>query len=248
MYSDKQGSIQGCFGKKKIYYKLLYGKKPSKNYFIFFHGSYSSSISNNKDAYISEYIIRKNLGNVLLYETSRQLYSFETHLSFQEYKLKFGRKTFQEEREDIQRLFTFFRTSLVHTSAPHINFIGFSLGGTLMSYLLPTDKNHIKNIFLFGSGVTTKVKGSTYSGYPKEDEILKNFKMYKGNVFLVRGAEDEVIDEADMFKIYKASMNAHSVQITKLQGIDHSFRKIHGKEAVARVAHKLAFYIATSVN
>jgi len=99
---------EGVFGKKDIYYKIVSSTKETNDYFILFHGSYSSSYTSNKDKIISQALVEKINGTVFLYETSRELYTFESKLPFSEYKKAFGDKTFTEELEDTKTVVSYF--------------------------------------------------------------------------------------------------------------------------------------------
>lgn len=232
-----KGYIEGVFGKKRNYYKILTPRKKSNLYFILFHGSYSSSYNSEKDEIIAKLIINENLGNVILYETSRQIYTFESSLPFEEYKNVFGPKTFQQELQDVKTLFQFFRKTFIKGN--NLIFVGFSLGGTLSSYFLPTYGKHIKKVFLFNSGITTKIKGSTYSHYPNKEEILENFASYSGEIVLVQGRGDSVVPQDEATEILDIAKETSSTELIRLKGIDHSFRKIDGKLAISQIAEKI---------
>lgn len=235
-----KGYIEGVFGKKRNYYKILTPRKKSNLYFILFHGSFSSSYNSEKDGIIAKHIIKENLGNVILYETSRQTYTFESKLPFEEYKDIFGPKTFQQELEDVKILFNFFwKTVFKKNKDFQLIFVGFSLGGTLSSYFLPTYGYKVKKVFLFNSGVTTKVRGSTYGHYPDKGEILKNFITYKGEITLVQGRGDTVVPQDEATEILEMSKETTSTELIRLKGIDHSFRKIDGKSAIPQIARKV---------
>lgn len=235
-----KGYIEGVFGKKRNYYKILAPKKKNKRYFILFHGSFSSSYNSEKDEIIAKHIIKENLGNVILYETSRQTYTFESTLPFEKYKNIIGPKTYQQELEDVKILFNFFwETIIKQNKESQLIFIGFSLGGTLSSYFLPRYGHKIKKVFLFNSGVTTKVKRSTYSHYPNKKEILTNFITYKGEIILVQGRGDSVVPQDEATEILDIAKETSSTELIRLKGIDHSFRKIDGKPAIPQIARKI---------
>ena len=181
-----KGYIEGVFWQKEKLLQNSYPKEKKQSLLYSFHGSYSSSYNSEKDEIIAKLIINENLGNVILYETSRQIYTFESSLPFEEYKNVFGPKTFQQELQDVKTLFQFFRKTFIKGN--NLIFVGFSLGGTLSSYFYQPMENILK-VFLFNSGITTKIKGSTYSHYPNKEEILENFASYSGEIVLVQGRE-----------------------------------------------------------
>lgn len=243
-----KGHIEGVFGKKRNYYKILTPRKKSNRYFIIFHGSFSSSYNSEKDEIIAKLIIKENLGNVILYETSRQTYTFESKLPFEEYKNSFGLKTYQQELQDVKILFNFFWKKIIKQKKDfQLIFVGFSLGGTLSSYFLPRHGHNVKQVFLFNSGVTTKIKGSTYSHYPKKKEVLTNFITYKGEIILVQGRGDTVVPQEEATQILEIAKEATSTELIRLKGIDHSFRKIDGIPAIPQIARKI-FEIIRSRN
>ena len=117
--------------------------------------------------------------------------------------------------------------------------MGFSLGGTQCSYLLPKYGSYIDSVFLFGSGITTKAKGSTYPGYPNKNEILHNFSLYKGNIFLIQGDLDTVVPQDEAKKILYTAHKARHTELIKLAHVDHSFRNYKGKLAISKIATKI---------
>lgn len=237
---NKKGYIEGVFGKKRNYFKILTPRKENNRYFILFHGSFSSSYNSEKDEIIAKLIIKENLGNVILYETSRDTYTFESKLSFEEYKSSFGPKTFRQELQDVKILFNFFWKKIIMQKKDfQLIFVGFSLGGTLSSYFLPIYGRKVKQVFLFNSGVTTKVKGSTYSHYPNKKEILANFITYKGEIILVQGRGDTVVPQEEATQILDIAKETTSTELICLKGIDHSFRKIDGIPAISQIARKI---------
>lgn len=246
MNTISSGTIPGSAGKKKIYYKFLRFEPESTHFFIFFHGSFSSSYFGEKNDIIARKIIENGLGNVLLYETSRQVYSFETKLPFEEYKKAFGPKTYREELEDVKSIFSFFNQTMVKDrSRSRFHFVGSSLGGTQCSYLLPEYGHMVSDVFLLGSGITTKTKGSTYPGYPAKEEILKNYHDYSGAVYLVQGSEDTVVSKEEAMELLDHAGKSRVKMNIIMEGVDHSFRKLNGQPAIPQVADMIYSVLET---
>ena len=221
---------RGSFGKKIIFYQFLKTNK-NNNYFIFLHGTYGSSFK-KKYASIADKIIKNNLGNVLLYETSRKIYTFENEKlvsDFEEYTKTFAGKTFKNELDDVRTIFDFFIKELVTVRNPNLHLIGSSLGGTLASYLIKDYKKHIKSIILLGSGISTKGKNKPIlSDYDKSQEILANFANFSGNLTLVQGTKDTIVPVEEARKIIFKSKNAKTKKLIILNGVDHTFKFING--------------------
>lgn len=233
-----KGTIPGSSGKKLIYYRFLQAGSAPHDYFILFHGSFSTSF-NEKNETLAGKLVQNNIGNVYLWETSRQTYSFETKVPFEEYKGVFGPKTFQEELADVKSAFAYFVEHLVtDKKRARYHFIGFSLGGTQCSYLLPGYGSQVKNVFLFGSGVTTRGNGSTYPGYPAKEEILANYRDYEGKVHLIQGSQDTVVPKVEALEVLAASKGKVKNHIV-IEGVDHSFRKLNGQLAIPQIGEMI---------
>lgn len=232
----------GTFGKKKIYYKF-FNNNSSKN-FIFFHGLYSSSFHHPKYEYLTKAILNHNLGNVLVYETSRRVYSFETN-PYADIENNFAGKTFHDELSDVLEILKYARNNFFKQSDTY-NFVGFSLGGTLSSYCIPMFNENISNIFLFGSGITTKGYDRPITNtYPDEKIILSNFDAYTGNLLLIQGSDDLTVPLIPARKIITESKKPRMKELQILKGIDHTFTKIHGIKEPEKL-HEMIFKIIKS--
>ncbi len=222
---------KGSFGKRKIYYRYLKSKKNNIDYYVFFHGVFGSSL---KDRYvkIAKRITEENIGNVFLFESSRKEYTFEKKTeNFEDYVKTFAGKTFKDELSDVLEIFNFFLERIVNNrSEARLHFVGFSLGGTLLSFLIPKYGHMIKNIYLFGSGITTKgYNKPILSSYPKKEDILSNFSCYQGNVYLIQGTKDNVVPRNEARKIISQAKKAFFRSLFIVRGADHRFLFIDGE-------------------
>lgn len=228
--------IKGTFGKKQILYNLLRTKKKTNNYYIFFHGLYSSSL---KERYveIAKKIISNNLGNVLLYETSREVYSFENEkIDFLEYQKTFSGKLFKDELRDVSLVIEHLVNELIKEKDFKLNFIGFSLGGTISSFFIEKYKKYLNNIFLFGSSIETKnKKRPIVEDYPKKETILNYFSKHTGGLLLIQGTRDNVVNGKKAELIIEAAKKAKYTSIIKLRGVDHRFLKIDDTISVDKI-------------
>lgn len=217
--------IMGTFGKKRIFYRL--DKTKSTQLTIFFHGAYSSTLTEKYTNIIRQLKKRKYKSDFLCYETSRKHYSFEDHaLPFEAYAQTFSGKTFQDELEDVKTLLQHIRIDRYDS----LVFVGYSLGGTLSSFFIRQHTKKIKGIYLFGSGISTNRK--TYpilSTYPNSSTILQNFKGYTGTVTLVQGTEDTIVPQEDAGNILAHAISAERTTHIRLKGVDHRFITKFGK-------------------
>jgi len=221
----------GSFGKKIIYYRFK-KLKDSNNYFFFLHGVYSTCLK-QKYFRLADRIITNNLGSAFLFESSRKVYSFESKLTFQQYLKTFQGKTFNDELQDVLNIFGyFFKNIIKNKKYARIILIGFSLGGTLGSFLLAKYADYIKGIILFGSGITTKGINRPITGsYPNKNILLTNFKTFKGGITLVQGSRDNVVPVLQARKIISESHGAWLRNLIILKGVDHTFSKVNGRDA-----------------
>lgn len=231
----------GTFGQKKLYYRLLKTKVESNDYFILFHGSYGSSYSDSKYRSLEQRLLKDNLGNVFTYETSRNVYKKDFKGEFDEYQNTFLGKTFKDELKDVKILFDFFFNTFVHDKAKtKLHFIGFSIGGTISTFLIPKYDRYIRNVFLFGSGITTKFPDRPLNlSYPQKEKIISNLNQYHGNIFLIQGEED---NQVPLEPVRQAVLNLENTRLSsviRLRGVDHSFRKIDGIEQTPKVNDRI---------
>lgn len=212
----------GSFGRKKIFYKFIGKKFSSKIRFFFLHGVFSTTL---KDKYfnLAKEIERNKMGSIFLYETSRKIYSWESNLKFEKYEQTFKGKTFEDEKKDVKKVFDYF-LKITSIKEKNIVLIGFSLGGTLASFLLPEYGQLIRSIFLFGSGISTKRKElPILSSYPLKEKVIDNFKNFNGSIYLVQGDEDNVVPKEEARKILKVKNNSLIKKMVILKNVDHRF-------------------------
>lgn len=221
----------GTFGKKKIFYELIGKQYSSKRRFFFLHGAFTTTL---KDKYINlaKDITKQKMGSVFLYETSRKIYSWEYCLEFEKYERTFEGKTFEEEKKDVENAFKHF-LKITAIKNKNIVLIGFSLGGTLASFLLPKYKNLIQSIYLFGSSISTKRKKlPILSSYPKKQSILNNFKNFSGNIYLIQGEKDDVVPITEAKKILVVAKKSILKKNIILKDVDHRFNLIKNNKTI----------------
>lgn len=230
--------IPGTFGQKKIYYDYLESTTPSNIVIVFFHGVYSSTYNHPMYKYFAKAIVKKGLANVALYETSRKIQSWEKPDEWQMYVDSFTGKTFEDELEDVKTIIKYIDD--MKKKDTHFFFIGSSLGGTLLSYLLPKYKNRVKSVVLLGSGITTNGKEQPIlSTYPSSHEILDNYKMHSGNITLIQGTNDETVPTKPARRIISQDSQALIKKLIILNGVDHRFTTIFGENRAEEIKKTL---------
>jgi predicted esterase len=246
----KQYLENGSFGKKKIYYQYIKNIKKSDEYLIFIPGTYGSSCYDRMYLFLIRFLKKYRKYNLFTFETSRKIYSFETTLDYLEYKNTFKGKTFGQELQDVEKIFEFFISHIVTLDKScKLYLVGFSLGGTLSTYLLPKYAKYIKHLFLFNSGITTKHKSwPVLKKYPAQQEILHNLNNYQNKISLVQGSEDNVVDPIKARKLATCSLGAEERELVIWKGIDHSFRKRFGKEDTKFIMNKVGCFINSRIN
>lgn len=143
-------------------------------------------------------------------------------MNYEEYSKTFDGKTFEDEWKDVEVIFKHF-LNLRRIKINNVVLVGFSLGGTMGSFLVKKYPQ-IRSIFMFGSGVSTKRKMlPILSTYPKKEKILKNFSKYKGSVYLIQGENDDVVPQTDAREIINHADKAIIKEIIVLKNVDHQF-------------------------
>lgn len=234
---------KGTFGKKELYFSYFPSKRKSNIFYIFFHGSFSTTL---KKRYfeLAKKLTEGSFGNVFLFETSRPIPAFDTKATiddFEKYRATFNGKTFADEVVDMQTIFEFFIQQYVtKVRYPQVKIVGISLGGTISSYLLPKYNELITDIFYLGSGITTKNRGlSLIAGYPTRTKLLKHFSNYTGNITLVQGTADTTVPQEDAREIIFKSKKAQQRSLILLSGVDHRFLYINGVYKEPELSQKI---------
>lgn len=227
--------IKGTFGEKSQ--KILYFSGRNNIYYFFVHGLYGSCFD-NRYLNLAKKLNRKNY-NVLLLDRSR-LPGYKLSFSFETKQKFFIGKTFRNEIEDLKIAYDYSQNNIIKKKSL-VNLVGFSLGGTLISYLINDYKNYLNSIFLFGTGVSTKNKNRPIvSSYPRSREILRNFSRFDKSIILVQGSKDSVIDGEEAKKIIFNRMGNFSTRILiLLEGVDHQFKKLFDKDATELLEEKI---------
>lgn len=242
-------TIPGSFRRKGIYCQFIPSKKETNIFYVFFHGAFSSSLK-EKYIHIAKMLTNNSIGNVFLYETSRAIPTFDTKaslLSFEEYRNSFEGKTFEDELADVKSALEFFKnTYLLEVKNPKVCFVGFSLGGTLSSFLIQEYQYYLTNIFLFGSGITTRGHNQPITNtYPDKQAILNNFIPFKGNITLVQGTNDTIVPQEEARQIIYQTKNAFSRSLIFLKDVDHTFTYIGSNKKESILAKKIFQIIET---
>lgn len=238
----------GTFGRKELYYTYIPSKKKSEVFYIFFHGSFSTTL---KKRYfeLAKRLTTKSIGNVFLFETSRSIPAFDTKATtddFETYRATFNGKTFADELADMQTLFEFFMQKYVAKAKhPQVRIVGISLGGTISSFLIPTYNDVIADIFYLGSGITTKNREfSLIADYPSKTKLLKHFANYTGNITLIQGTADTIVPQEEARAIIFKSEKAKQRSLILLSGVDHRFLFINGEYKELELNQKIFNIIA----
>lgn len=249
MIRKQIGSLSnGAFGKKELKYAFF--NLHQNTTYILAHGLYGSSYSDLRYQELVEKITKHQLGNVFTYETSRLIdFSQKKNLDYNYYQRAFLGKTFNDELSDVKKLFKYLVNNLLEKTQQQLVVVAFSLGGTLTSFLLKQYKNKIKQIFLFGSGITTKgfTKPIT-STYPDAKIILNNFQNYPGEIYLIQGSQDVVVPLKPARKMITESGQASVRNLTIFKNIDHSFRYLNGKLAIKSINQLIFDYLQKHTN
>jgi pimeloyl-ACP methyl ester carboxylesterase len=243
------GTITGSWNNYLIRYRFYPGKDLTKDTYVFFHGAYGTSLDNPRDNMLIHHLIEMNLGNIFCYETSRPSAAHNQKLNWEEKINLFEGKTFQNELDDVQLVFSHLHNTLVRNSdKSKYHFIGFSLGGTLASFLLPQYGGLVDSICLFGSGISTNgVDKPITSTYADQSIILSNYQSYSGSLTLVQGSEDTVVPMDPAKLVLEVALKARWKQLVVMYGVDHTFKYLHGHEAIEKIAPKIFSLIDFSV-
>ena len=233
----------GTFGTKEL--KFAFFNLNKKTTYIMAHGLYGSSYSDERYQDLVQKIIKSKLGNVFTYETSRLInFSKRNNLNFDHYQKAFLGKTFNDELIDVKKLFKYLVNNLLKKTQQQLVVVAFSLGGTISSFLLKQYKNKIKQIFLFGSGISTKaIHKPITSTYPQSTTVLDNFRNYPGEIYLIQGTNDIVVPLKPARKIITDTDQASKRILTIIKDIDHSFRYYKNKESVSMINNKIIDYL-----
>jgi len=235
------GNVPGTFGDKKVLFK--YENKGLKRTFVLFHGVYTSSVNSNKHEILARKLIDNGMGNVFRLETSRAnkdsvLNNWEEHVA------SFRGKTFVNELTDvkaaIKKLVDLDRE--IENNIKYV-FIGYSLGGTLASYLLPLMGSKVEHVFLFGSGVTTKgLDKPILDSYPNKLDILRNYLNFHGGITLIQGTHDDIVPLKDAKEVLNVAEKASYRKHINVEGVDHTFKNLFGvprEEILTQWAYEL---------
>lgn len=216
-------NIKGHFGIKKQRCIIFQGIKKEGIFII--HGLYGTGLK-KKYLKIAQFLNKEGY-YVFLFESSR-LQGFREDLNYEEKMKFFINKKFKDEVLDVKESFKKF-IKLTHIKK--INIVGFSLGGTISSFLIKDFYSVIKRIFLFGSGISTKNKNRPIvNSYPTKKEILANFNKFKGKLFLIQGTKDNIVPLNEARQIILKSNNSLLRKLIILKGVDHQFKYIKNKD------------------
>lgn len=222
----------GEFGTKELKIKYLSGDENCL--VVFFHGAFGRPFV--KDDHYE--ILMKRLNQDLdvcvgIGQTSSL--DPDKNDEFSKIAELYNGKTFEQELGDVRTIYQFFHDnflkSLLGESDRKIVFCGFSLGGTLSSFLVKEyEGKGLKEILLFGSGCSTKRPDlPILNTYPKKEHVLRNLKDFKGSVTLFQGSEDEVVDKESGILLLNSAENAFSKSLVSVDGADHRFVKRNGE-------------------
>lgn len=232
-----KGKLIGSFGKKIIKYNWSTPDRIANNSIFLFHGAFSSGINSSKIDYLVKEFV-KNGFNTLSYETSR-MFAYPPKTKWPDYVASFEGKGFNDELEDVRRVITFALAD--KCSRGKIDFVGFSLGGTISSYFIRKVGKRLNSVQLFGSGVTTKgIDQPILSTYPESKEVLNNFHDYPGKLLLVQGSNDQVVPIKKAREIILQSKKAKIAELHLLKGVDHTFKYINDREESSKMNNYLA--------
>lgn len=215
---------------------------------IFFHGANSTTLQ-ERYVNIAKRLITKNLGNCLLYESSRNIsYSdyVKQKLSFEEYVKTFEPKTFLQELQDAQNIIEYaIREETIQPIELHL--VGISLGGIISSFLVK-DYPQIKSITLIGSGSNVTVQnGSVLNNLPSEKQILKNYKDFSGLLFALHGTDDTIILPKSIEKVFATANNALDKELSFIKGADHRLRTINGQDQEYQLREVIYYTISKAL-
>lgn len=244
MISYEKIFIKGVFGNKLQ--EIFYFSGSINICYFFIHGLYGSC-SERKYFRLARKL--NKLGyHVILFNRSRSP-NYSVELSFDEKKNFFIGKTFKDEIEDTKIAFNYSINNIIK-KGQLINLVGFSLGGTLSSYLIENYKNYLNTIFLFGSGISSKNKERPIvSSYPSAKEIIKNFSRFQKTIVLIQGSKDVVVDIKEAREIIFSKQNNFSIRILIiLEGVDHQFKTIFDKKATKLLEDKIFNILISNYN
>ncbi|MCS7092906.1 MAG: alpha/beta hydrolase [Patescibacteria group bacterium] len=226
--------FEGVFGEK--IQKGVYLKGEKKEGVFFVHGLYGNCFD-EKYRKLSNFLNKKGY-SVFLFNRSRLDHEILINENRQN---QFQGKSFNDEIEDVKiALKHFLRISRLRK----VHYAGFSLGGTLSSFLVKNFNSYLKTIFLFGSGLSTKNKNRPIvNRFPEKSLILNNFSSYSGKIILVQGTYDDVVPIEEAREIITYHKNkAPLTKLILLRGVDHQFKRIKGRPSELKLT-KLIYQI-----
>lgn len=229
MNSTKKTVVDGVFGCGEIpvEIKINHADKSGKLY-ILLHGAYGKVYHHQATKYqiLSQLLSKKH--SVGFYQTSRRFMQMEKpDLSYDEYRdQSFSGKKFSDEWVDVQRgvkaIIDLY--NLEKGTPKEIICVGFSMGG-LWSCLLTEQYEVISKIYTFGSGVKFKLPKSfpLFESFPNSSFFADALSKYKGEVYMVRGSEDELTSKRSAFKLFELAEFASIRSYQEWLGVDHQF-------------------------
>lgn len=228
---QKTGIINGNFGTKRITVLHLKGEKKNKNIFIFLHGACSTTLK-AKYIYLAKKMVDKNYGDCILFESSRFIsfqQSITKKMTFEQYANSFQGKTFTLEMNDMWSVVEWVQNKYKNCDIA-FHLIGMSLGGIIAGFFISKLKSKLQSITLIGSGSRIVNKRTTLTKTaPSSKHIIANFKKFKGVLSVINGSADDTIPLNSAEAIFVSAQSVLAKKMTVLEGVDHRFTEITGK-------------------
>ncbi len=131
----------------------------------------------------------------------------------------FSGKTFNQELDDVRKVFNF----LLSRNVKELHSLGFSLGGTL-AMILTSEFPQLKKVCVLGSAISTKRDYlPVLSGYPSKLWILERMSSFPHYLNIFQGFEDTIVPFHDTEEVFRTVQKAKWVRLSRIAKADHMF-------------------------
>lgn len=158
----------------------------------------------------------------------------------------FSGKTFDQELDDVRKIFNF----LLTRKLKEIHSLGFSLGGTL-AMILTSEFPQLTKVCVLGSAISTKRDYlPVLSGYPSKSWILKRIGRFPHYLNLFQGFEDTIVPFHDIEDVFCAVQKAKRVSVNRIAKADHMFsgKNKYGLDSANTLLPEIKAFFDLNVN
>ena len=207
------------------------------------HGLYGEAGDSGSKSIMLGGALRHDVRGMVYINTSRD---WKVFASAPDRTAAFLHKTFAQERADVKDVIDVVRKHSeelfgIDQKQLKLWVVANSMGGSLISSLA-AEIPEIEKICLCGSGATpSSPKLPILSSYPSKEAIRSAAARFTGDMLHIRGTEDTTVSETSQRELYSAYTAARSVRHVPIEGANHNFSHIFGKNK----ARAYKQYVAT---